>query len=52
MFVDEGMTWSDANHLCESKSAYMAELIEPKERESVWYYLRGCILFLLLDIAS
>ena len=43
MLVEERLNWYQAEEYCRSKNAYLAELIEPEERDAVWNYIRGNI---------
>ena len=41
MLVEEELSWYQAEEYCHSKNAYLAELIQPEERNAVWNYTRG-----------
>ena len=41
MLIQERSTWYQAEEFCQSKNAYLAELIEPEEREAAWNYVKG-----------
>ena len=43
MLVETNLNWYEAEEYCHSKNAYLAELIEPQERDAVWNYARGNI---------
>ena len=43
MLVEEKLSWYQAEEYCRSKNAYLAELIQPEERDAVWNYVRGNI---------
>ena len=40
-FGTESLNWSEAQNLCDSKDAYLAELIDVNERDAVFNYVRG-----------
>ena len=37
----DGRNWTDSRAFCESKGAYVAELIEPEERNAVYSYAQS-----------
>ena len=41
LFVEDTSTWYEALSFCENKNAYLAELIDPEERDAVWNYAKG-----------
>ena len=41
MLVEEELSWCQAEEYCRNKNAYLAELIEPEGRDTVWNYTRG-----------
>ena len=43
MLVQDKLDWYQAEEYCHSKNAYLAELIEPEERDAVWNYIKGNI---------
>ena len=46
LFVNETMTFDEADEFCQNKDAYLAELIEEEERKAVREYFKG---FLYLE---
>ena len=43
MLIDERTSWCQAEEYCLKKNTYLAELIEPEEREAAWNYVKGNI---------
>ena len=41
LFVEGIYTWYNASSICESKNAYLAELVDPDERDAVWRYAKS-----------
>ena len=37
----DGRNWTDSRAFCESKGAYVAELIEPEERNAMYSYAQS-----------
>ena len=41
LIVEGDYSWYNASSICESQNAYVAELIDPEERDAVWRYAKS-----------